>query len=230
MKVQTPTAYPDDAWDLLGGRLTPARRARLLAAVANRTRRVRLVIQDIHQPHNVSACIRSADAFGVQDVDVVTLKEKFKPSTVAKGVQHWMTLKRYQEIPTCIADLRAAGYKIVAGVPRPDAKSLYEIPAEQKIAAVFGNEHAGIDPAWLDAVDYPFTIPMVGLVESLNISVCAAITLAHLTRAVRAAVPASQYALSAAEQRTLLNEWICNQTPQWQLEIERRRSGNTGTA
>jgi len=224
--VQTPTVYPDDAWDLLGERLTPARRARLLAAVAGRTRRVRLVIQDIHQPHNVSACIRSADAFGVQDVDVVTLKEKFKPSTVAKGVHHWMTLKKYQAIPACIADLRAAGYKIVAGVPRPDAKPLYEIPATEKIAAVFGNEHAGIDPAWLAAVDYPFTIPMVGMVESLNISVCAAITLAHLTRAARAAVPAGQYELAQPEQRALLNEWICNQTPQWQLEIERRRSSN----
>jgi tRNA (guanosine-2'-O-)-methyltransferase len=222
--VQTPT-YPDDAWDLLGERLTPARRERLLAAASHRTRHIRLVIQDIHDPHNVSACIRSADAFGVQDVDVVTMKEKFKPSTVARGVAHWMTISRYYDVPTCVADLRSKGYRIAAGVPRPDAKSLYDLPLDQKIAVVFGNEHAGIAPEWLAAVDTPFTIPMFGLVESLNISVSAAVTLAHMTHAAREALTPARYRLADAERRALLNEWICVQTPSWEMELERRRKG-----
>ena len=75
---------PPDAWQLLKDRFTPARQARMTSVAASRTRAIRLVVQDIHNPHNVSACMRSAEAFGVQNVDVVCLKEKFSPSSVAR--------------------------------------------------------------------------------------------------------------------------------------------------
>lgn len=216
--------YPKDAWDLLSPRFSEARRARLERAAAARSRHIRLVVQDVHQPHNVSACIRSADAFGVQDIDVVTLNQAFKASTVAKGVAHWLTIRRYRAVADCVAALRAAGYAIAAGLPRQDAVSLYELPLDRPVAVVFGNEHAGIDAEWLAHVDHAFTIPMVGLVESLNISVSCAITLAHLTRSARAEL-GERYALPAREQKQLLCEWACRQTPTWQAELERARGG-----
>lgn len=214
--------YPSDAWRLLSSRFSPARQQRLRQAVATRTRHIRLVVQDIYQPHNVSACIRSADAFGVQDIDVVTLNQPFKASTVAKGVAHWLTVRRYRAISDCVSSLRAQGYLIAAGLPRQDAVSLYELPLDQPMAVVFGNEHAGIHAEWLAHVDYAFTIPMVGLVESLNISVSCAITLAHITRAARALI-GERYALTPATQEEILCEWACRQTPAWQAELERLR-------
>lgn len=217
------TVPPSDAWSLLKGRLTEPRRSKMAAVAAQRTRHIRLVIQDVHQPHNVSACLRSADAFGIDTVDIVTLKESFKPSTVARGVSGWLTVHKHKSVADCVAVLRAGGYHIVAGLPRQDSVPLYDLPVTRRLAVVFGNEHAGIDSEWLKHVDHPFTIPMVGMVESLNISVSAAITLAHLTHTARAAVDPAAYFLNAAERELLLNTWITEQIPSWEGELARAR-------
>lgn len=198
-----------------------------MSVASQRTRHIRLVIQDIHQPHNVSACLRSAEAFGVQDCDVVTLSEKFKPSGVARGVNAWLKINRYQEIASCVKSLRADGYKIVAGIPIQTACPLEEIPVDQRIAVVFGNEHDGIAKEWLDHVDFPFTIPMVGQVESLNISVSAAITLHSLTERARRELASDTYHLSSEEQRLILNEWACNHFRSWPALVERVRAGTS---
>jgi tRNA (guanosine-2'-O-)-methyltransferase len=153
----------------------------------------------------------------------VTLKEKFKPSGVARGVPAWLTLRRHPDIASCVKSLRVGGYKIVAGVPVQSAVPLDEIPVHERIAVVFGNEHEGIAREWLDHVDFPFTIPMVGQVESLNISVSAAITLHSLTNRARALVDKGTYLLSDAEQDGILNEWVCNQFRSWPTLLERLR-------
>lgn len=215
--------YPSDAWALLAPLLTETRSRRMETVAAGRTRRLRLVIQDVHNPHNVSACLRSAEAMGVQDVDVVTLRERFRPSTVAKGVAPWLTLRRHTTVEGCVKNLRANGYRIAAGLPRPDAKPLAELPLDEPIAVVFGNEHAGVDPAWLDAVDYAFTIPMAGMVESLNISVSAAITLYHLTSALKDKLPAATFALPEHERIQLLCAWACRHTAQYNDILARLR-------
>ena len=218
--------YPEDAWQLLQAFLTDTRRAKMLAVAQGRTDRIRLVVQDIHDPHNVSACLRSADAFGVQFCDVVTLKERFNASTVARGVASWLTIKRHRSIAGCVDDLRQAGYRIFAGVPpAPGVLTLDALPVDQKIAVVFGNEHAGIDKAWLPHVDQPFTIPMVGMVESLNISVGAAITLQYLTDKARRQIPALPFALAQSDCTQLLNTWICRQLAAWPQMLERLRAG-----
>ncbi len=215
--------FPDDAWRLMSSMLTDQRRQRMLTAVSARTRHVKLVVQDVHNAHNVSACMRSADAFGVQDVDVVTLHEAFRASTVARGVTHWLTLNRFKAIAPCAAELKAQGYRIAVGVPREDAKPLGDLPLDRKIAVVFGNEHDGIDPEWLPHVDDRFTIPMYGMVESLNISVSAAIVLHQLTGRARAALPPAQFLLTDDEKNELLCAWICRQLPAWQEILTRLR-------
>jgi tRNA (guanosine-2'-O-)-methyltransferase len=203
--------YPDDAWELLSPTLTDTRKQRLLQVAAGRTRRIRLVIQDVHQPHNISACMRSAEALGVQDVDVVTMDSRFRPSTAARGVEDWLTIRRHRDVATCVKSLRASGYKIAAGIPQKNALPLHELPVDQPIAVLFGNEHAGLHPDWSSHVDLPFTIPMAGMVESLNISVSAAITLQHLTYAARNQLAPKCYYLSAKDQQELLGEWVCRQ-------------------
>jgi tRNA (guanosine-2'-O-)-methyltransferase len=217
-------AIPDDAWERLAPFMTDLRRLRMIKAAAERTRHLRLVLQDIHNPHNVSACLRSAEAFGVQDVDIVTLKPaKFRPSTAARGVAHWLTTRRYRAVEDCVSQLRHQGYRIIAGVPHAKALPLHEVPIDQPLALVFGNEHDGVDPSWLKEIDVAFTIPMVGMVESLNISVCAAITLQYLTHAARSSLDPRVYHLADQERKTLLNDWACRHVANWEVILERIR-------
>ncbi|NDE15053.1 TrmH family RNA methyltransferase [bacterium] len=218
-----PAQYPADAWELLSPSMTEARRERLLRAANNRTGQIRLVVQDIHHPHNVSACLRSAEAFGVADVDVVCLKEKFRPSTVAKGVADWLRIHKFDSIDACVAHLRAKGYVLAAGYP--DAKvSMFDLPVDRPVAVVFGNEHEGVAREWRDHIDIPFTIPMVGLVESLNISVSAAVTLNQLTRKARQELGDGRYLLPEAERNALLSAWACRQLRSWETQIENLRA------
>lgn len=216
---------PHDAWELLSPAMTEARRQRMITASKARTRYIRLVIQDIHNPHNVSACMRSAEAFGVQDVDIVSLKTpKFRPSNAARGVDHWLTVRRHQSIEACAAELKKSGYLLAAGVPKPHAKPIHDLTITKPIAVIFGNERSGIDTGWHDHIDLPFTIPMVGMVESLNISVCAAITLQQLTHAARSKLPHEVFHLSETERWIVLNDWACRQVANWAGVLKRLRA------
>jgi tRNA (guanosine-2'-O-)-methyltransferase len=214
---------PDDAWRLLSPQLTAHRRERMEQTAARRTNHVRLVVQDVHQPHNVSACIRSAEAFGVQNIDVVTLSTKFNASTVARGVDEWVTISKHETVDDCVSRLHQKGYRVAAAFPHGKAVSLPELPIDQPIAVVFGNEHEGLATQWRDQADVCFTIPMFGIVESLNISVCAAITLHELTTRARIAMPPEKFYLSEDERQTLLNQWICRQISTWPLQLPRLR-------
>lgn len=214
---------PPDAFKVLSERLTPVRKSRMEAVASQRTDYLRLVIQDIHDPHNVSAALRSADAFGIQHNHVVTLREKFHPSTVARGVNHWLTIHTSDTVAACAADLKAQGYRIAAALPKQDSVPMAELPLDRPLAVVFGNEHAGVDPAWGDHVDVNFTIPMVGMVESLNISVSVAITLQHLRARMLSSTATANRLVSSDRATELLNFWICSQTTKWQEEYERRK-------
>lgn len=215
--------YPADAWRLLSPRLSDARRERMLAVASQRTSFLRLVIQDIHDPHNVSACLRSADAFGILDCDVVDQGERFRTSTVARGTGGWLRMKRWESIATCAASLKEQGYRVVAGFPDAAAVPLAALPLDKPLAVVFGNEHAGVSPEWLPHIDTKFTIPMVGMVESLNISVSAAVTLFTLRQRAQANVAAANFYLSAAAREELLCEWICRQVATHEAELVRLR-------
>ena len=205
---------PGDLWRSLIPRLTPERVAKLERAAALRTNHFRLVVQDIHHPHNVSACMRSAEAFGVLGVDVVNIKEKFSPSTVARGVASWIQIRKFKSPETCIDNLKHNGYLIATGVPYDAAYTLPQIPVDRPVAVVFGNEHDGVDRCWLEKADLSFTIPMDGLVESLNISVSAAITLFTLTQKAKSQLIApGAYYLRDQERLSLLDEWAEHHLP-----------------
>lgn len=198
---------PADSWEVLSPLLTENRRERLLNAVEKRTDHIRLIMQDVHNPHNVSACMRSAEAFGIQNVDVVTLSEPFKASTSAKGVQHWITLQKWADAKSCADHLKKAGYLIAAGMPSQDSVSLHDLPLDKPVAILFGNEHAGVSPEWKDHIDTYFTIPMVGLVESMNISVCAAITMHHLTYRLETMAHPARF-IDIKRKNDLLGHWV----------------------
>ncbi len=199
---------PGQLWELHSADLSKTRKQRLEAAAARRTAHLRLLLQDVHDPHNISACLRSAEAFGIQAVDIVERKPRFKVSTAAKGVGSWLDVRTFSDIPTAIASLHRDGYAIAVALPQSGAVSLEEIPLDQPLALVFANEHEGADRTWVESADYCFTIPMVGLVESLNVSVSAAVALYSLRSRLDQTL-SERAMLSLTQSRELLDRWGC---------------------
>lgn len=179
----------------------------MIKTAALRTNYLQLVIQNVLQPHNVSACLRSAEAFGIQKIQVVNLKEKFKVSSVARGSGKWLSISKQAEIATCAQELKAGGYKIAAAVIGKNQHDIHSLPIDQPLALVFGNEHEGISPQWLPHIDYSFKIPMVGMVESFNISVAVAISLFSLRSRCSAQIPEHDFLLNPSQQELLLDQW-----------------------
>jgi tRNA (guanosine-2'-O-)-methyltransferase len=211
-------------WDYYHEYVTPERRARLTQVLGQRTRRIAVVLDDVRQSHNVSAVLRSCDAFGIQDVHVLEPVESFDPSTkVALGAERWLTIRR--EIGDGatgrgIAQLKDRGYRIVATVPPGDgAVPFDELEFDRPIAIVFGNEKEGISEEMTDAADLLTTIPMCGFVESLNISVAAALVVHSLSSRLRQT--RDDWRLSREEFDELLFEWTRKSVPAVDL-IEQR--------
>ena len=214
---------PSDAWDLLNERLTEKRRSKMLAVAEKRTRHIRLVIQDVHDPHNISACMRSAEAFGVLNIDIVNvLSKKFRHGNPSRGSERWLDINYYNDLTSVIGNLKNNGFKIAAGFP--DARyQLDEIPVEQPIAMIFGNEHEGIHSEWADHIDYPFTIPTVGMVESLNISVSAALSLHHICTKSRKTLGDEAYYLKQGDRDQILSNWVRHHCRNFDAELARMR-------
>lgn len=183
--------------------VTAERLERLQEVVDGRTDDVTIVLERIADPHNSSAVLRSAEAFGVQHVHAIVGEHGFRASHgVSKGTQRWLDVTRYESADACAARLKEEGRKIYVaamdGETTPD--ELCEVP---RLAVVFGNEHRGVSPEMRALADGAFSIPMRGFVESLNVSVAAAITLETLTRTGRAR-------LRPAQRRELLARFLMN--------------------
>ncbi len=166
--------------DALSPVVTAERRQRITDVVQRRTDGLVLVLDAIADPHNSSAILRSADAFGVQTVHVVVGEHGFRASRgVSKGTHRWLDVIRYDTVEACARALKREGYAIhvaaMGASATPD-----DLVGESRLAIVFGNEHRGVSPEMQHHARGTFAIPMHGFVESLNVSVAAAITMHSL--------------------------------------------------
>lgn len=157
--------------------VTEARLTRMNEVIARRTRSLVPVLEDLADPHNGAAVMRSADAFGCHEVHVVEDRHPFAVShRVTRGTHRWLDLVRHGSIDACLAQLSSRGYRVY--VAAMDGELTPEGLARiDKAAVVFGNEHKGVSDAVRRAAAGTYAIPMVGFVESLNVSVASAITL-----------------------------------------------------
>lgn len=170
--------------------ITPHKRELMQRALENRTRHVTVVMEDVFQPHNVSAAIRSAECFGIQDVHVIEQRHVFVPEvSISRGSSNWISLHHYHgqenNTKTCFEQLHKDGYTIVATSPHAKSYKISEFPLDKKIALVFGTEDVGISDYVLENCDESVVIPMYGFTESFNISVSVALCLYDVTTRLR---------------------------------------------
>lgn len=185
----------------------PQRLEKFKKVAAARTRQLTLVLEDIRHPHNVSACLRTAEAFGIQDIHVVEGRHRFLPSSVTRGVDRWVDVHRWDCRIKLANHLRESGYLLACAYPRQDALALDAIPVNQALAIVFGNEGEGLSNDWQQVADICFTIPMVGMVESLNISVSCALAMRATLSRMKTDAPESFF-LNEADQKNLVERWV----------------------
>lgn len=212
--------------DFLGQFVTEHKRRKMAAVLAWRTRYVTIALEDIYQPQNASATLRTCDALGVQDVYIIENWNPYRVNPdVALGAHKWVTLHRFrdprrdeqslqalrempQDFPATAAAmeaLRRRGYRLVATSPHVEAWGLEDIPFDRPLAFFFGNEREGLSPYALEHADAYLRLPMYGFVESYNISVSVAITLAYVVEKLhRLDVP---WRLTEEERDELLLTW-----------------------
>ncbi len=171
---------------------TERRLNRLEQVLRHRQPDLTVVVENVHDPHNVSAVLRSCDAAGVMEVQLVYTDTEFpdigkKSSASAKK---WIELHRFKSIEKCYDKLRQEGFRILATRLQSNALSLYKVDLTQKVAIVVGNEHEGVSLEATERADGMLLIPMYGMIESLNVSVATAVI---LFEAVRQRIASNSY-------------------------------------
>lgn len=172
--------------DFLSQFITDERKERFEEVLKWRTRHITVVLEDIFQPHNASAVLRSCDLTGIQDIHIIENNYTFDINPdVVMGSTKWLDVHRYNELefntPIVIDQLKAKGYQIVATCPHQNDFSPETLPLDQPIALFFGTEKTGLTDYVLERADKYVQIPMHGFTESFNISVSAALLMYSLT-------------------------------------------------
>lgn len=166
---------------------TPARVQKVHEVVSNRQSGLLLVLEDIHDPHNAEAILRTADAFGVQEVWFIFEQEKpYKPrrlGRLAVSAAKWIDLRVFGSTAECLRHLRKRKFKAIAATLTAPSVFETDLALPLRLALLVGNEHRGLSSTALAQADGKVSIPMRGMVESLNVSVTAAILLYEITRA-----------------------------------------------
>ncbi len=169
-----------------------------------------VVLENIHDPHNVSAILRSCDAVGVRNINLLYTTESFPKigKKSSASAYKWVERRNYKSVESCYKELRGEGFVIAASVVSEESVSLYDLDFLGKVALVFGNEHRGVTPEASAAADIRFQIPMHGMVQSLNVSVACAITLYEALRQRIKSGATGKRKLSEAEFENILNQWM----------------------
>jgi tRNA (guanosine-2'-O-)-methyltransferase len=160
--------------------IVPERRARIDEVVANRTRTLTVVMEAFCDPQNVNAVLRTCEAFGVQELHAIEgpMKRYDRNKKISQNADKWLDVHRWRSTAECLGHLRDQGFAIYVTHLDQGTRALGELSFAGKVALVFGNEHRGVSDEAVRLADATFAIPMRGFVQSFNVSVAAAISLA----------------------------------------------------
>ena len=196
----------------LSGFITPRRKQLMDSVLEKRTRYITIALEDIYQPHNASAVLRTCECLGIQDVHIIENKNIYRINAdVVLGATKWITLKRYNHSDyntrDAIHHLRANGYRIVATSLSEKSVPLDQFDLEKgRIAIFFGTELTGLTDEMINLADESVKIPVYGFTDSYNISVSAAIILSHLVHILRKSTLPWQ--LKEDEKEEIALQWL----------------------
>lgn len=201
----------DDLKNYVSTFLTPQRLERMLQIIQRRTNYISIVLENIFQPHNASAVLRTCECFGISQVHIIENTNTYRVNPdVVLGAAQWLDIFRWKSEQSntirCIEYLKSHGYQIVATVVRPDATSLYDFRVHQKTAFLIGTEKDGLTAEACVHADTFLHIPIYGFTESFNLSVTAAIIISWVHRQLVCSDISWQ--LSREEQQHLFMRWI----------------------
>lgn len=183
---------------------TEKRLEKITRVVSSRQHSLTVVMENIHDPHNVSAIFRTCDAVGIPKVNLIYNFESFprigKKSSASAF--KWVEKDKYKSVESCYQELKNQGFKIFASSLTDHSKSLYDLDLTQKAAIVVGNEHRGVSDEAAKFADEVFLIPQYGMVQSLNVSVATAVI---LYEAMRQRLEKGMYSKSELDKETLEN-------------------------
>jgi tRNA (guanosine-2'-O-)-methyltransferase len=190
--------------------MTPQRQEKLAAVLDKRQDDITIVLENVFDPHNISAVMRTCDAVGVQEIFILNTKIPrhkkwgFKSSSSAKK---WLTVHQFENAEECFSSLRKRYSSILTTHLSSDAVGLYQLDLTKSIALVFGNEHNGVSEEIRAMADGNFIIPQVGIIQSLNISVACAVTLYEAFRQKSLAGHYDQRSMEEVKYNELLRDW-----------------------
>ena len=159
--------------------MTPERRNRLTTVLNKRQPGLTVVLENVSDPHNISAVMRTCDAVGIQEIYILNTQiglHKTWSAKTSSSAAKWLTVHQFTDIKSCFEDLRQHFDKIYTTHLAKDAVGLYELNLTERVALVFGNEHSGVSEEVIALADGNFHIPQVGIIKSLNISVACAVS------------------------------------------------------
>ena len=212
---------------LLSGLVSEKRLERIEEILAQRTRYITVVLEDIYQSQNASAVLRTCECFGIQNVHIVENYNAYNINPmVLKGSDKWLNINRYNQSDNNSAEvvnrLRSEGYRIVATSLQEESTTLNNFDISRgKCAIVFGNEHQGVSKQILEQADEHLKISMFGFTQSLNISVSAGIVISQLAQKMRNNV---DWQLTSEEKKIIRTEWLKCSVKNSQMLINRLES------
>jgi len=190
--------------------MTPERKEKLLNVLSKRQNDITVVLENVFDPHNISAVMRTCDAVGVQDIYILNTKiprHKKWGTRSSSSAAKWLTVHQFENAEECFKSLRERYSTILTTHLDSDAVGLYELDLTKSIALVFGNEHSGVSEEIRVLADGNFIIPQVGIIRSLNISVACAVTLYEAYRQKNKAGHYNQAGMDSVIKQGLLKEW-----------------------
>lgn len=190
--------------------MTPERRGKLLSVLNKRQNNLTVVLENVFDPHNVSAVMRTCDSIGIQDMYILNTRiapHKQWGFRSSSSANKWLTVHQFTDAASCFKALRSRYSKILTTHLSSDAVSLYNIDFTESIALVFGNERFGVSEEIREWADGNFVIPQIGIIQSLNISVACAVSIYEAYRQKELAGHYNKASLPEVRRFELLNEW-----------------------
>lgn len=190
--------------------MTEQRKARIQSVLKHRQPDLTVVLENVFDPHNVGAVLRSCDAVGIQEVYILNNRiapHKYYGSHCSSSANKWVITHQFINTEECVKAVRARYNTVYAACIAPKAKDVYAVEFTQPIALVFGNEQTGVSAELLSFCNGSFVIPQVGMIQSLNISVACAVTLYEAFRQRRNAGKYLHTHLTDAEQQEVRKQW-----------------------